>query len=262
MPMTYEQITGLINKNGGVKNIHCIINDAGSRIQLETVGKESFKIDQQYNCLTYPTYDDGDPVLVNISLDSIADIRFKIENPLIPKQQLVSMEIPAVGRIAPISKNALDADSIKKEPGFEGMKERHFGMQYNKEGVVFGQSESKPIVQDPVEENSEPTQDPSIPSEGTDSHNTDNTTTETVPKEPTSTDVPKTENVEEPVPNEIPKEPLKEDKTEPAKTQPDQPLKQEEHVSEPTTNTETVVNKETTPAKEEQPINKTSEELK
>lgn len=77
MAMSYEQITGIINANGGKDHIAIIINDAGNTIDLRAIDVDSFEISKEHNAVIYPAYcNELDEIVTTfLSLDSVADIR-------------------------------------------------------------------------------------------------------------------------------------------------------------------------------------------
>lgn len=76
MPMTKDQIVKLVQTHGGEDNIYSVINDAGSVIKLGHMDAETIVFDWEANALKYPAWVDGNPVLITLSLDSLANIIF------------------------------------------------------------------------------------------------------------------------------------------------------------------------------------------
>ena len=153
MSMTYEQITGIIQRYGGMKTLHHIINDAGSIIEVDTIDKDKIEINKDLNCISFPSFDDGVLIMANISLDSIADLRFRLEE-VVEEPNQASIEMPEI--ICKQPEGKLTKETIKNCPGFEGMKKVVDKIIFNAPGIVIGQTPSKPIEEEKVEEDEEP----------------------------------------------------------------------------------------------------------
>ncbi|MEI2419195.1 hypothetical protein V6O07_02890 [Arthrospira platensis SPKY2] len=74
--MTKDQIIKLVKAHGGEDNIYSVINDAGSVIKLAHMDAKSIVFDWDANSLKYSAWDDGYPILICLSLDSLANINF------------------------------------------------------------------------------------------------------------------------------------------------------------------------------------------